>query len=195
MSEPYLQPVSEPIVSSERFIATDTQVLVLKERILSLSGDNFDITLGDGMPLLKVTGALLSVPGRKKVKDMHRNLLFDIRKEHMHVHTTYVMEDPGRNKICEIRNSHKFIGSKATAIYTDRYGKQVLLVMKGNWNARAAQIVNESTEEPVARISRKRFTARHIFFGQDTYNVTVAPGVDMPMVAGLCICFDEKNND
>ena len=87
------------------------------------------------------------------------------------------------------------IGSKATATYTDRYGKQVFLVMKGNWNDRAAHIVNESTGEPVARISRKRLTARHILFGQDTYNVTVAPGVDMALVAGLCICFDEKNND
>ncbi|PYH68085.1 uncharacterized protein BO88DRAFT_343410 [Aspergillus vadensis CBS 113365] len=195
MSEPYLQPVSEPIVLSERFIATDTQVLVLKERVLSFSGDSFDITFGDGVPLLKVTGALLSVSGRKKVEDMDRNHLFDIRKEHMHVHTTYVMEDPGGNKICEIRSSHKFIGSKATATYTDRYGKQVFLTMKGNWNDRAAHIVIESTGELVARISRKRFTARHILFGQDTYNVTVAPGVDMALVAGLCICFDEKNND
>ncbi|GAQ46940.1 hypothetical protein AtubIFM55763_009082 [Aspergillus tubingensis] len=126
---------------------------------------------------------------------MDHNHLFDIRKEHMHVHTTYVMEDPSGNKICEIRSSHKFIGSKATATYTDRYGKQVFLVMKGNWNDRAAHIMNESTGEPVARISRKRLTARHILFGQDTYNVTVAPGVDMALVAGLYICFDEKNND
>ncbi|RDH29982.1 tubby C-terminal-like domain-containing protein [Aspergillus welwitschiae] len=187
MSQPYLHPVSQSVALFEQFIATEPQVLVLKEKVLSLSGDSFDIRLGDGVPILKVTGTLLSVSGRKKVEDMDRNHLFDIRKEHMHVHTTYVLEDPDGNKICEVRSSHKFIGSKATATCTDRYGKQVVLVMTGNWNDRAAHIVNESTGEAVARISRKRFTARHIFFGQDTYNVIVAPGVDMALVAALSV--------
>lgn len=67
--------------------------------------------------------------------------------------------------------------------------------MTGNWNDRSATIVREDTDQWVARISRKRFNARHMFFGQDTYVVTVALGVDMALIAGLCICFDEKNND
>lgn len=107
MSQPYLHPVSQSVALFEQFIATEPQVLVLKEKVLSLSGDSFDIRLGDGVPILKVTGTLLSVSGRKKVEDMDRNHLFDIRKEHMHVHTTYVLEDPDGNKICEVRSSHK----------------------------------------------------------------------------------------
>ncbi|OJJ65806.1 hypothetical protein ASPBRDRAFT_164699 [Aspergillus brasiliensis CBS 101740] len=193
--QPYLDPVSQPVALFDRFVATEPQVIVLKEKIFSFTGDSFDIKLGDGVPLLKVTGNVFSVSGRKKVEDMEHNHLFDIRKEHMHLHTTYLMEDPEGNKICEVRSSHKFIGSKATAIYTDRHGNQVALVMTGNWNDRRARIINENTGEQVARITRKRFTARHIFFGQDSYNVIVAPGVDMALIAGLCICFDEKNND
>lgn len=87
------------------------------------------------------------------------------------------------------------IRSKATVIYTDRYSKQVFLVIKGNWNDHAAYIVNKSTGEPVACISRKHLTVCYIFFGQDTYNMTVAPGVDIVLVAGLYIYFNEKNND
>lgn len=67
--------------------------------------------------------------------------------------------------------------------------------MEGSWNDRTAKIVDEESGQAVAMISRKRFTGRHIFFGQDTYIVTVPPGVDMALIAGLCICFDEKNND
>ena len=67
--------------------------------------------------------------------------------------------------------------------------------MKGNWSDRTADIVDEQTGQPVARISRKRFNGRHVFFDKDTYSVTVAVGVDMALIAGLCICFDEKNND
>lgn len=68
-------------------------------------------------------------------------------------------------------------------------------MMGGNWNDRIANIVDEQTGEAVARIVRKRLNVRHSFFGQDTYVVTVAPGADMALIAGLCICFDEKNND
>jgi uncharacterized protein YxjI len=32
-------------------------------------------------------------------------------------------------------------------------------------------------------------------FGQQTYTVSVAPGVDMALVAAMCICLDEKNNE
>lgn len=108
MSKPYLHLVFEPIILSKRFIATYIQVLVLKERVLSFSGDSFDIIFGDRVPLLKITGTLLSVSGRKKVKDMDYNYLFNIYKEHMHVYTTYIMKNPSDNKICEIRSSYKY---------------------------------------------------------------------------------------
>ncbi|KAL2786684.1 tubby C-terminal-like domain-containing protein [Aspergillus keveii] len=192
----YLHPVSQPVALFEQFIATQPQTIGLKEKIFSLSGDSFEIKLDSGAPLLKVNGAFFSLSGRKRVEDMHGNHLYDLRKEHMHLHTTYVMEDPDGNKICEVKSSYKLIGSKATATYTDpRDGRTVSLIMQGNWMDHLAKIVNEETGEPVASILRKRFTARHIFFGQDTYVVTVAPGVDISLIAGLCICFDEKNND
>ncbi|KAL3488019.1 tubby C-terminal-like domain-containing protein [Aspergillus germanicus] len=199
MSSPlYLHPVSQPVALFEQFIATAPQTIVLKEKIFSFSGDSFEIKLLDdaATPLLKVDGAVFSLSGRKRVEDMHGNHLYDLRKEHMHLHTTYVMEDAAGTKICEVRSSYKLIGSKATATYTNPWdGRTVNLIMQGNWMDHRAKIVNEETGEPVASILRKRFTGRHIFFGQDTYVVTVAPGVDTALIAGLCICFDEKNND
>ncbi|KAK9852224.1 hypothetical protein MYU51_008597 [Penicillium brevicompactum] len=221
VSQTYLSPVSQPVALFDDFIARDPQQIILKEKISSLSGDSFDIKVADGTPLLNVNGNRFSFTGRKKVEDMNGKHLFDIRKEHMHLHTTYLMEDPAGNKICEVRSSHKcecfgirakadrqlvnssdfelltllVIGSKATAVFYDHYNKETTLIMEGNWSDHTATIVNEETGQSVARISRKRFNPRHIIFGQDTYRVTVAPGVDMALIAGLCICFDEKNND
>ncbi|KAL2827114.1 tubby C-terminal-like domain-containing protein [Aspergillus pseudoustus] len=196
MSQPHLYPVSQPVALFEQFIAREEQRLVLKEKVLSLSGDSFEIKLENGMPVLKVVGSVLSFSGRKRVEDMNGNHLYDLRKEHLHLHTTYVMEGPNGNKMCEVRSSYKIIGSKATATYTDpQTGNAVNLVMQGNWMDHVAKIVNQQTGEPVASIFRKRFNARNLLFGQDTYIVSVAPGVDLALVAGLCICFDEKNND
>jgi uncharacterized protein YxjI len=47
----------------------------------------------------------------------------------------------------------------------------------------------------VARIDRKLFSGNDMFFGQQTYAVSVAPGVDMALIAALCICLDEVNNE
>lgn len=107
MSPSYLDPTAQSIVLFEQFIASEEKSLVLKEKILSLSGDSFDIKLENGMPLLKVDGAWPSFSGKKKVEDMSGNHLFDLRKEHMHLHTTYKMEDPDGKMICEVRNNHK----------------------------------------------------------------------------------------
>jgi uncharacterized protein YxjI len=67
--------------------------------------------------------------------------------------------------------------------------------MNGNWLDSVAEIVDEATGSVVARIDRKLFRGRDVFFGQQTYAVLVAPGVDMALIAAMCICFDEKNNE
>lgn len=87
------------------------------------------------------------------------------------------------------------LGSKATASFTDRHGKAVSLKMNGGWFDRTADIVDHNTGQTVARIDRKLLSGRDLVFGQQTYAVVVAPGVDAAMIAALCICFDEKNND
>lgn len=103
----YLDPVVEPIALFEQFVAKEPQTLVLKEKVLSVSGDSFDIKLANGETLLKVHGAWVSLSGRKKVEDAHGKHLFDIVKEHLHIHSTYAIEDAHRKKICEIKSNLK----------------------------------------------------------------------------------------
>jgi len=67
--------------------------------------------------------------------------------------------------------------------------------MKGGWFDHSADIVETTSGATVARIDRKMLNARDLAFGQDTYAVVVAPGVDAALMAALCICFDEKNHE
>lgn len=67
--------------------------------------------------------------------------------------------------------------------------------MKGGWYDHSADIVNDKTGQTIARIDRKLLSGRDFVFDQQTYAVIVAPGVDAALVAALCICFDEKNNE
>jgi uncharacterized protein YxjI len=68
------------------------------------------------------------------------------------------------------------------------------LKMKGNWLDYAADIVDERTGAVVGRINRK-LSGRDLLFGQQTYHLVVAPNVDLALMAAMCICMDEKNNE
>ncbi|PHH61475.1 hypothetical protein CDD81_322 [Ophiocordyceps australis] len=191
-----LPPVQRPIGVFDDFIAKNTETLVIKEKFWSLSGDSFDIKLANGTSIFKVHGKHLTIGGRKTVSDMSGRHLFDIVKEHLHVHETYVIEDPQGKKILEIKNAlFKLLGSKATAEFTSRNGETETLTMSGNWIDTSADIVCKSTGATAARIDRKLLNARELFGSQQTYALVVAPGVDMALMAAMCIALDEKNND
>ncbi|CAG7936954.1 unnamed protein product [Penicillium nalgiovense] len=190
-----LDPVAEPIALFEQYVSRESQTLVLREKVFSVSGDSFEIKFANGAQLIKVRGAWMSLSGRKKVEDAQGNHLFDIVKEHLHIHTTYAIEDTHGKKICEVKSSLALLGSKATATFTDSRGKAVALKMQGGWYDQSADIVDDKSGQTVARIDRKLLSGRDLVFGQQTYAVVVAPGVDAALIAALCICFDEKNNE
>lgn len=67
--------------------------------------------------------------------------------------------------------------------------------MKGNFFDTYADITDVSTGQPVGRIDRKLLNVAELFAGQQTYAVTVAPGMDMAVIIAMCICLDERRND
>ena len=107
MAMAQLPPAPHPIGLFEHMIARQTETLVLKEKIMSLTGDSFDIKLANGQPIMRVKGKVMSISGRKSVFDMHDNHLFDVCKEHFHLHSTYVCEDPQQKKFLEVKSSFK----------------------------------------------------------------------------------------
>jgi uncharacterized protein YxjI len=102
-----LAPVPQPIAIFPQFIAQTTETLVLKEHVLSLTGDSFSIKLASGTPILQVQGKVMSISGRKKVSDMQGNHLFSIVKEHLHIHATYVVEGKDGGKLVEVKSGFK----------------------------------------------------------------------------------------
>lgn len=69
------------------------------------------------------------------------------------------------------------------------------LIVQGNFFDTTAEITDEATKQPVAVIDRKFFNAREFLTGQDSYAVTVAPNVDMALIAAMCICMDNKKEE
>ncbi|KAF1834774.1 DUF567-domain-containing protein [Decorospora gaudefroyi] len=191
-----LSPVPQPIGLFPQFFAAAPETIIMKEKVLSLSGDTFHIKLANGTPVLQVQGKVMSMSGRKKMCDMNGNHLLTIAKELFHMHSLYVVEDASGQRVMEVRSSIKLMGSKATATFTSKNGKKESLTMRGDFFDTQADILDEAQDNLViARIDRKLLSAKDIFLGQQTYGVQIAPGVDIALVAALCICLDEKNNE
>ncbi|KAK9578432.1 hypothetical protein V6Z92_009107 [Aspergillus fumigatus] len=196
MASQQLSPVPKPLALFDRFIAQQTETMALKEKVLSISGDRFDVKLANGQPIFQIKAKHMSLSGRKSVFDMAGNHLFDIVKEHLHIHTTFAAVDPHGKKLLEVKSSFSLVGSKTIATFTSsKTGSIETLKMKGNWLDTKVDIVDEATGAVVAQINRKLWQGREVFFDQQTYAVSVARGVDLALIAALCVCFDEKNNE
>ncbi|KAK6540665.1 hypothetical protein TWF694_008058 [Orbilia ellipsospora] len=190
-----MEPVASQIALFPQFVSSKTESLVLVEKVFSWSGDSFDITTVDKVPIFKVQGKKLSLSGRKIFSDQQGNELFHLRKEHIAIHSTYYGEDAAKKVLFQVKSKFSIGTSKAYVNFTDVNGKEHSLLMKGNFFDSKSNIVDETTGAVVATINRKLLNFGQIFAGQQTYVLSVAPGVDMALMAAACICFDEKNNE
>lgn len=99
--------VQRPIGVFDQCITPATQVLVLKEKVFSLSRDSFDIQNLNGQSVFKIDGHHMTVSGRKTLKDAAGAPLFDIVQERLHLHATYVAEDAQGKRLMEVKNAFK----------------------------------------------------------------------------------------
>jgi len=83
----------------------------------------------------------------------------------------------------------------ATFVNAASDGKNIELCIRGDWLDKSAQITIGEGGPVAASINRSIMNAGQILGGQQTYYVTVAPGVDLSLMAALCVCLDEKENE
>lgn len=97
-------PPSEPLGLFEQFVAHQDESIVLKERVMSLSGDSFSIKTISGKPLMQVQGKTFSMSGRKMFTDMKGKHIFTLRRKAFSFGTgTYYAEDAQGDKIFEVK--------------------------------------------------------------------------------------------
>ncbi|KAL2169552.1 hypothetical protein VTG60DRAFT_5945 [Thermothelomyces hinnuleus] len=186
-----LPPLPQPLVLFSHMMAQQSLTLVLKERAF----DDFHIMGLDGSRWMHIEGKIASLHGRKKVYDFQGVNLFDIIKEHFHLHATFSCEDANQRQCMQVKSKFKLLGSEANATFTTAAGVPATLTMRGNWFDTSADIVDAATGAVVARIDRKLFNARELLLGHQTYHVTIAPGADIALVVAMCVCLDEKRNE
>ncbi|KAJ7759980.1 tubby C-terminal-like domain-containing protein [Mycena metata] len=188
----HLQPSSQLGIFPQ-FCAQQQMTLVLKEKVFSFSGDDFAVKDQFGNVVIRCQGKALSWSDKKEFSDTAGNHLFDLKNKHFHIHKTLQAEDPTGNVLMTVKGHFQLFGSKMSATFKNFDGQEVELICKGDFLDRKATIMHN--DQVIAQIGRDFFNARQIFGNQQTYQVSVAPGVDLAMMAAICICLDEKENE
>ncbi|KAK3669973.1 hypothetical protein LTR78_010145 [Recurvomyces mirabilis] len=194
---PHLAPFQPPLgpQPANAHIYSPHQVtLQMKEKVFSLSGDDFTIRTVDGLDVCTCHGKMVSARDRKKFTDMAGNDLFTLKNKMLSISKSFHGESPHGQHDFEVKGHFKLIGSHSTVTFKNAAdGVQVELEVKGDWMDRSAEISYGG--RPVAAIQRSYFNVREIWGDKQTYFVVVAPNVDLSLIAGLCICLDEKENE
>ncbi|WVW80493.1 hypothetical protein I302_102477 [Kwoniella bestiolae CBS 10118] len=189
-----LHPVNPPLGLHPNFFAKQPTTLVLKEKVFSWSGDDFSVKDTNGFTVVKCHGQAISFRDRKVINDPNGNFLFGLRNKLLTIHKTFIGETQDERELFRIRKRMSF-GSKMEATFTNpSTGQPITLLLKGDFWGGSADISIENGPV-VAQISRQVFNMREVFTDQQTYFVTVAPGVDLALIAAICICFDEAKNE
>ena len=85
------------------YMARQTETLVLNEKGLALTKDNYNITNLNGQPVLTVKAQSFSFSKRKMVMDLNANTLFTIRKDFGFGRAGYYCEDPSGQVFLEVK--------------------------------------------------------------------------------------------
>ncbi|ORY32262.1 tubby C-terminal-like domain-containing protein [Naematelia encephala] len=188
-----LAPIHPPLGMHPQYCVNVPTTLVLKEKAFSFSGDDFAVKDSNGIPVVHCKGKAFSFRDRKVITDNNGNLLFHLRNKMIAIHKTFIAEDEQERELFRVKK-RLAIGTKMEATFVNQStGQPVTLELRGDMWGGSADLSMGGM--PVAQISRKLFNARELFVDKQTYFVTVAPGVDLALIAAICICFDEAKNE
>eukprot|EP01089_Gocevia_fonbrunei_P005852 TRINITY_DN1634_c0_g1_i2.p1 TRINITY_DN1634_c0_g1~~TRINITY_DN1634_c0_g1_i2.p1 ORF type:complete len:203 (+),score=28.48 TRINITY_DN1634_c0_g1_i2:57-665(+) len=161
--------------------------VVLKEKIFSLTGDSFKIQDTNGNDVFQLKGKLVSLHQRKVLKDMEGNSLGVVRKRMVSVHKRQNIYDADEKKIAFAARKH-FLQFHANAVIKIKSTEEEITV-KGSIFAHDFKFYMGDTV--IAYVHRGILNARNIIAGKDSYQLTVAPNVDLAFMILATICLDE----
>lgn len=164
----------------------------------------------DGANVMQVKGKLASLRSKKTFTDMHGNELFVLAEKRLKIFKTFhadsaagaylefVYVETSADRITghnfDIEGHFSIGSSKSTVKFVNAADRAPIeLQVKGDWFDRSATI--KLGERVVAQIMRSFANAREIFASKQTYFVTVAPNVDLSLIAAICVAIDERENE
>jgi uncharacterized protein YxjI len=148
------------------FYSPNQVTLQMKEKIFSLTGDDFTVQTVEGLHVCKVKGKLISIHGKKAFADMAGQEIFDLKSKTLALFKSFKGTSPVGHDF-EVKG-HLAIGKSKSTCHFKNFsnGQEIELEIRGDWFDRSAQIIYGDL--PVARISRSFVNGREVFGDKQT---------------------------
>jgi len=192
----------DPICATEpRFVLPIPVTLRLREKVFSMSGDDFSISCAaTGVEYFKCQGKFFSLREKKILRDNAGVPVLNFKEQLISFtdkFNIYAGEKSDR-KICRFQTKYTFIKSKMSTDFQDVVtGHMRHIVLKGDWRDKRGVIYHGEPKQggvPIAKIYRQ-MTGKGMLFGVDDYFLEIAPGVDIALMVTMCIALDEHVRD
>ncbi|SPO20579.1 related to DUF567 domain protein [Ustilago trichophora] len=193
-----LPPPPYPMGVVAEYTKHDTPIVLrIRERKFSFTGDDFAIKDAiSRKPVFEVKAKAVSISQRKTLLDHNAKPLFEFCASGLWMKSFigYVCGNESQ-QLFNIERVGIF-KPKLEVTFTNRVadGRKEMWTLRGYWLSGSCQITTEAGVV-VASIRRDYATGGDLFFGQQTYEVTIAPGIDAAFISAICVCFDEMYNE
>lgn len=190
-------PFNLQVFSNPGFVTTYPTTLIVKEKI-SWNGDDFSIKDTQGQVWFCVAGRAFSLREKKVLHDSQGQPIWIMKDQYAFGPNPQDLFLPhNKNQpIATIQPKWTMWKAKMTVRVPNQIeGGTTLISLKGDPMNHACSItLPEKGNIEIAKIQRV-FNATDIFFNQQTYHVSIVPGIDAAIIVALCISFDELANE
>jgi len=154
-------PALGPQPTTSQLYSPNQTTLVMKEKVFSITGEDFTVRTVDGHDVCHCKGKVVSAHDSKKFTDTNGADLFTLKNKMFALNRSFHGETGRAHHDFEVKGHWKMIGSRSTVTFKNASdGTDVELEVKGDWMDKSADITFAGRE--VAKISRSFFNVRQL---------------------------------
>eukprot|EP00992_Anisonema_acinus_P010291 TRINITY_DN6465_c0_g1_i6.p1 TRINITY_DN6465_c0_g1~~TRINITY_DN6465_c0_g1_i6.p1 ORF type:complete len:182 (+),score=42.99 TRINITY_DN6465_c0_g1_i6:64-609(+) len=166
---------------------------VVTEKTMSLTGNDFVVKDGHGQVVFRGKGKTLSLSDQITLENAHGHPVLGIKKEHMHIHPTYVISTMDGKPLVTCQAKIMTLKPQVKVFKGD--SKDLMLRLEGNFTGRNFKFVDATTNANLAFSHEKHSNISGIMFGSDEYVIEVAPHVDSALMMALVMVMDTMQDN
>lgn len=163
--EPFNPPLG-PQPANAALYSPHPITLAMKEKVFSVSGDDFVVKTTEGHEILRCKGKMMSMHDSKKFTDMAGNEIYTLKDKTLAIMKSFHADAPHGHGF-QVKGHFKMMGSSSSVEFKNASdGQHIELDVKGDWIDKSASITWGG--KPVAHISRSFLNVRQMFGDKQT---------------------------
>jgi len=190
-----------PIIAiNQRFVHDKEITLILKEKILSFSNEDYIVKDTEGISYFKCKGKAFSIRDKKFINDTDNNPILVIQNKILSLKGQMDLLDGKDNSkvIGKITPDSLLVKKKFTVQFYNKSTSNIEYVdMNCDYSGSICEVIyHEGKEETlICEITKKELEEKYALSSQDDYYIKIAPGVDSALMMAIALCFDDFKNE